>query len=73
MKWHLLMAIFGVSLLSFCGRAYAQAPVPGQPYQIPDGYTGTPTGSLISYGGYNYVIQDNSTMLLATPATRRAA
>jgi hypothetical protein len=46
-------------------RAQTAAPVAGQPYQIPAGYTGYGAGTLISYGGFNYVIQDNGTMLLA--------
>jgi hypothetical protein len=47
------------------GSANAQSPVAGQPYQIPDGYGSYATGTLINYGGYNYVIQSNATMLLA--------
>jgi len=47
------------------GAARAQEPVPGQPYAIPQGYEGYSPGSLITYGNYNYVIQDNATMLLA--------
>jgi hypothetical protein len=42
----------------------AQEPVAGQPYAIPLGYESYPTGSLIIYGGYNYVTQGNGTMLL---------
>jgi hypothetical protein len=54
-------------LLGLLGAAaQAQEPVPGQPYAIPQGYEGYSPGSLIAYGGYNYVIQDNATMLLAT-------
>lgn len=54
----LLLGLMGAS-------AHAQAPVPGQPYAIPQGYEGYSPGSLIAYGGYSYVIQDNATMLLA--------
>jgi hypothetical protein len=43
----------------------AWAQIPGQPYQIPPGYEGFSVGSLITYGGANYVIQGNGTMLLA--------
>jgi hypothetical protein len=45
--------------------AHAQSPVAGQPYQVPPGFTGYTAGTLITYGGFNYVIQDNGTMLLA--------
>jgi hypothetical protein len=41
--------------------------VPGQPYQIPAGYESYPAGTLIEYGGNNYVTQSNGTMLLQTP------
>jgi hypothetical protein len=69
MKRYVLMSICALSLLSFCTPANAQAPVPGQPYQIPDGYQGYGAGTLISYGGYNYVINpDVTTMVLANQA-----
>jgi hypothetical protein len=51
--------------LSFAGTAMAQAPVAGQPYFVPAGYEGYGAGTTISYGGYNYVLQGNGTMLLA--------
>jgi hypothetical protein len=54
----LLLGLLGAS-------ARAQGPVPGQPYAIPQGYESYSPGSLITYGSYNYVIQDNATMLLA--------
>ncbi len=43
-----------------------------QPYQIPAGYQGSPAGSVISYGGANYLIGGDGTMTAysgATPAT----
>ena len=39
--------------------------VAGQPYQIPAGFETYPIGTLITYGGFNYVIQPGGTMLLA--------
>ena len=59
------MLLFGLLLLSFGGTARAQAPAAGQPYQVPSGYEAYGPGTLINYGGYSYVIQDNGTMLLA--------
>jgi hypothetical protein len=53
-------------LLGLLGAgAHAQEPVAGQPYAIPQGYESYPAGSMITYGGYNYVTLDNGTMLLA--------
>ena len=43
--------------------------VAGQPYQIPAGYESYPVGTLITYGGFNYVIQPGGTMLLAAEQT----
>ncbi len=57
----LLVSLF----LAMAGSANAQAPMAGQPYAIPAGYEGYSAGTPITYGGYNYVIQDNGTMLLA--------
>jgi hypothetical protein len=54
----LLLGLVGAS-------AHAQGPVPGQPYAIPQGYEGYSPGTLVAYAGYNYVIQDNATMLVA--------
>jgi hypothetical protein len=73
MKRHYMMAICGALLLSYCGLVNAQSPVPGQPYQVPDGYTGYAAGTAISYGGYNYVIQPGGTMLLADQGTDSSA
>jgi len=44
--------------------APAPGPIAGQPYQVPAGYTGYGAGAVITYGGYNYVIQGDGTMLL---------
>jgi hypothetical protein len=69
MKRYFLMTICGLSLISFCEPANAQAPIPGQAYQIPNGFQGYGAGTLISYGGYNYVINpDLTTMVLANQA-----
>jgi len=65
MKANTLMATLAGLLLSLCGTAKAQGPVAGQPYQVPAGYEAYAAGTLISYGGFNYVIQGNGTMLLA--------
>lgn len=47
-------------------NAYAfQAPIPGVHYLIPPGFQGYNVGTLITYGGYNYVVQANGIMLLA--------
>jgi hypothetical protein len=72
MKRFALTALFGVLLLSPCGSAMAQAPVPGQPYQVPAGYELYGPGSLVSYGGFNYVIQGDETMLLSLPPAQFA-
>ncbi len=59
MKWFCSMIAVGL----LCTTTHAQ--VPGQPYQVPAGYEGYSAGTLINYGGANYVIQGNGTMLLA--------
>jgi hypothetical protein len=60
------MAVSLTVLLGLLGAyARAQEPVAGQPYAIPQGYESYPAGTLITYGGYNYVAQGNGTMLLA--------
>jgi hypothetical protein len=51
--------------VSLGAGAQAQEPVAGQHYAIPPGFEGSSAGSLISYGGYDYVTQDNGTMLLS--------
>jgi hypothetical protein len=60
-----LAALFGFLSLTAAAPVRAQGPCPGQPYAIPPDYEGYSSGSLITYGAYNYVIQDNGTMLLA--------
>jgi hypothetical protein len=65
MKKNTLMALLVGLLLPICGIARAQGPVAGQPYQVPAGYESYGAGTLISYGGFNYVIQGDGTMLLA--------
>ena len=65
MRRYLLSAICGLMVLSFTQPSRAQAPVAGQPYQVPDGYAGYGAGTSIVYGGYSYVIQADGTMLLA--------
>ena len=48
-----------------CHEATAQTPVAGVAYQVPSAYASVPPGTLIPYGGFNYVAQGNGTMLLA--------
>jgi hypothetical protein len=52
-------------LLIFTSVTTARAQVAGQPYLIPAGFEGYAAGTLITYGGYNYVTQPDGTMLLA--------
>ena len=47
------------------GGISAQAQVAGQPYQVPQGYEQYGAGTLINYGGSNYVTSGDGTMLLA--------
>lgn len=51
--------------LALCPEAKAQVPVAGVAYQVPSAYASVPPGTLIPYGGFNYVAQGNGTMLLA--------
>ena len=60
MRW--LCAV--VALVAMSG-ATAHAQVAGQPYQVPAGYEQYGAGTLIAYGGSNYVISGDGTMLLA--------
>ncbi|MBI1325378.1 hypothetical protein GC170_19610 [bacterium] len=53
------------TVLFFAATAGVHASVPGVPYQIPSGFESYPAGTLITYGGINYVSQGNGTMLLA--------
>ncbi len=57
--------VVSVVFLSLPSISFAQAPAAGVPYQIPAGFEAYPSGTLITYGGYNYVVQPNATMLLA--------
>jgi len=63
------MAFFGLLSLATSGSAHAQGPCPGQPYQVPAGYEAYGPGAPINYGGYNYVIQRDGTMLVAAQPT----
>jgi hypothetical protein len=58
-----LTVICGAMLTAMPNAARAQAPILGQPYQVPSEFSAYGAGSLINYGGYNYVIQGNGTML----------
>lgn len=53
------------TVLFFAATAGVHASVPGVPYQIPSGFESYPAGTLITYGGVNYVSQGNGTMLVA--------
>ncbi len=65
MKRNSLTALLTSLLLPLCGTANAQGPVAGQPYLVPAGYEAYGPGTVISYGGFTYVIRGNGTMLLA--------
>jgi hypothetical protein len=60
-----LAALFGLLSVVASASARAQGPYPGQPYQVPAGYEAYGPGTLINYGGYDYVIQGDGTMLVA--------
>ncbi len=70
MKKTLPMLALAVLILGACGTARAQAPVPGQPYQVPAGFEAYGAGTLVAYGGYNYVIQGDGTMQLSSPSVQ---
>jgi hypothetical protein len=72
MKKSLPMLALAVLFLG-AGTARAQSPVLGQPYQVPPGYESYVAGSVVAYGGYNYVIQGDGTMLLADQPDGSAA
>ena len=63
MRTFCLTVVCGAVLIAMPGAARAQAPVLGQPYQVPFEFSGYGAGTLINYGGYNYVIQGDGTML----------
>lgn len=62
---------FPFLILGACGTAKAQAPEFGQPYQLPAGYEGYGAGTVVAYGGYNYVIRADRTMQLSSPSLSR--
>ena len=66
MKKSLSALALAVVMFGASGTAKAQAPVFGQPYQVPAGYEGYGCGTPVAYGGYNYVIQGDGTMLLGS-------
>ncbi len=68
MRSHLLLSLAILACLGVSTPAHAQAPIPGQPYQVPAGFEGYGPGTLISYGGYNYATQGDGTMLLQQAA-----
>ena len=59
--------LLGLLVVLACGSARAQEPIAGQPYQVPPGYEMYGPGTLISYGGFNYVVQGDGTMLPSAP------
>jgi len=65
MRTFCLTAICGLLIVSSANPVRAQAPIPGQPYQVPAELASFAPGTLATYGGYNYVIQGDGTMLLA--------
>ena len=65
MRMLCLAVVCGAMLIAIPNAARAQAPVPGQPYQVPFEFSGYGPGTLINYGGFNYVIQGDGTMLLS--------
>ena len=70
MKRSLCLSMFGAAVLSAGGPAKAQAPVFGQPYQVPAGYASYAAGTLVNYGGYNYVTAGNGTMVLSNQSVQ---
>jgi len=52
-----LTALCGAMFIAMPSAARAQAPILGQPYQVPFEFSGYGAGTLINYGGYNYVVQ----------------
>lgn len=68
----LAMLVVSVVFLSLPSNSFAQAPTAGLPYQVPVGFEAYPLGTLITYGGYNYVVQPNATMLLAASQAAQA-
>lgn len=69
MRRSIILALVIVSSVTTGAFAF-QAPIAGVPYQIPPGFGGYGAGTIISYGSYNYVVQNNGTMLLAADQRR---
>ena len=63
MRIYPILIVATLTCLAVAMPAHAQAHS-GQPYQVPAGFESYGPGTLISYGGYNYVIQGDGTMLL---------
>ena len=63
-----LTALCAALFVAMPSAARAQAPIFGQPYQVPFEYSGYGAGTLINYGGFNYVVQGDATMLLSGSA-----
>lgn len=64
-----------VGLFSLCPGAHAwqdaPRPQPGVAYGMPDGTEKFAAGTLVPYGGYNYVAQGDGTMMLAAQQPRQ--
>jgi hypothetical protein len=63
MRMFCLTILCGAMLTALPSAARAQAPILGQPYQVPLELSSYGAGTLINYGGFNYVIQGDGTML----------
>lgn len=63
MRMLCLTVLCGAMFIAMPSAARAQAPILGQPYQVPFEFSGYGAGTPINYGGYNYVIQGDGTML----------
>ena len=61
-----LKQVLAIALLIF-GCKSADAQIYGQPYIIPAGFEAYQAGTMIMYGGYQYVIMPDRTMLLHPP------
>lgn len=63
MRMLCLTVLCGAMFIAMPNAARAKAPILGQLYQVPIEFSGYGAGALINYGGYNYVIQGDGTML----------
>jgi hypothetical protein len=63
MRMFCLTVLCGAMLTALPSAARAQAPILGQPYQVPAEFSSYVAGSLINYAGFNYVIRGDGTML----------